>query len=74
METVGGIQVHVYVYENLHTEEELCYLLIYSFRGNFSNEAKQSISLKTQKTCVNLCSFRVNSVLWRKPVLRSIFV
>lgn len=40
METVRGIQVRVYVYESLDTKEELCYLLIYSFRHNFSNEAK----------------------------------
>lgn len=52
----------MFVSENLDTKEELCYLLIYSFRGNFSNEAKRSISLKTQKMCVNFCSFRVNSV------------
>lgn len=74
METVRGIQVRVYVYESLDTKEELCYLLIYSFRRNFSNEAKRCISFKTQKMCVNFCSFRVNSVFWRKPVLRSIFV
>lgn len=52
----------MFMSEHLDTKEDLCYLLIYSFRGNFSNEAKRSISLKTQKMCVHFCSFRVNSV------------
>lgn len=52
----------MFMSEHLDTKEDLCYLLIYSFRGNFSNEAKRSISLKTQKMCVHFCSFRVNSL------------
>lgn len=35
---------------------------------------KEVFLLKPRKMYVNFCSFRMNSVFWKKPIVQSVFV